>query len=43
MGSFRELWWSNGSEPDFWGRNPEFESGIPDNDTSALLDYCVIM
>ena len=38
-----EMWWLNGSAPDFWGRGPGFESDISHKDPDVLQDYCVIL
>ena len=38
-----EMWWLNGSAPDFGGRGPRFVSGISHNDPAdALQDHCEI-
>ena len=34
---------SIGSEPDFWGRGPGFESGVSHNGPWELQDHCVIL
>ena len=35
-----KMCWLIGNAPDFWGRGPDFESGISHNDPDALQDHC---